>query len=87
MHGTMDWTVPFWDTPIPVSNFKAFSPKTVAELLRKRGACVETFFVEEADHMMAAAPIFDFPNGGYTMDQTEHMLDFIDRVILGEEKI
>ncbi len=87
MHGTMDWTVPFWDTEMPVCNFKAFSPKTVAELLRKRGASVETFFVEEADHMMAAAPIFDFPNGGYTMDQTEHMLDFIDRVVIGENKV
>ena len=87
MHGTMDWTVPFWDTPLPASNFMAFSPKTVAELLRKRGACVETFFVEDADHMMAAAPIFDFAQGGYTMDQTEHMLDFIDRIVLGESKV
>lgn len=87
MHGTADWVVPFWDTPIPASDFKAFSPKTVAELLRKRGACVETFFVEEADHMMAAAPIFDFPYGGYTVDQTEHMLDFIDRVVLKGEKV
>ena len=87
MHGTSDWVVPFWDTPIPASNFKAFSPLRVASLLRERGAVVETFFVEEADHMMAAAPIFDFPYGGYTMDQTEHMLDFIDRVVLNEVKI
>ncbi len=87
MHGTVDWVVPFWDTPIPESNFKAFSPKRVAQMLRERGACVETFFVEDADHMMAAAPIFDFPYGGYTMDQTEHMLDFIDRVIIGKESI
>ena len=84
MHGTADWVVPFWDSPIPASNFKAFSPKTVAELLRKRGAQVETFFVDNADHMMAAAPIFDFPYGGYTMDQTEHMLDFIDRMVVKE---
>ena len=34
--------------------------------------------------MMAAAPIFDFPYGGYTMDQTEHMLDFIDRMVVKE---
>ena len=85
MHGSMDWVVPFWYQPIAASDFSASGPSVLADIFKQNGHPYESFIIENADHMIAAAPLFSF--NGTMVDYTEHMFDFIDRVVLGKENL
>lgn len=80
-HGTMDWTVPFWVVTMPACNYSAYGPSSLVEIFKENGYPYEAFFLDQADHMMAAAPLFG------NFDFTEHMFDFIDRVIFGKQPL
>lgn len=85
VHGSMDWVVPFWYQPIAASNFSASGPSILMDIFKRNGYPYESFIIENADHTIAAAPLFGF--NGTMVDYTEHMFDFIDRVVLGKEKL
>lgn len=80
-HGTMDWTVPFWIVTMPSCDYSAYGPSALVEIFKENAYPYESFFLDQADHMMAAAPLFG------NFDVTEHMFDFIDRVIFGKRPL
>lgn len=87
VHGTKDQMVPYGEAIMPEFDFGTFGPEVLAAQFREMEVPYECLVVEEADHFLAGAPDYSIQTPKVRIDYTNHVFDFIDRVILGGQKL
>ena len=87
VHGEKDQLVPIGEVLMPECDFGAFGPDVLIAQFKENGYPYESLIVKEADHFLAGAPDYSIQTPKVKIDYTNHVFDFIDRVILGGQKL
>ena len=82
IHGDKDQLVPYEKNVADALNFSAFGPAYYTRQLEKMKVPFMFLTGVNADHLLSAAPII-----GDDVDYSEYVFSFIERMVLGKEKL